>query len=189
MGQSTTPAWHVAEQLRSELLQRQIARQHQQVELLRMPVQYVQRLDELWRRLNKAITRQWYGAARRLHNELRRIQSECAAELAAVQRQLDQHVPPLPSSRELIAELEQIEDEFDAWRYDARDNALCVTTEPIELEARPARSFRDPFDAQCPGHAGAGGTWSRLRRDRPRSQSRRRLAAGHAPACGGRTPV
>ncbi len=142
MGQSSTPAWRVAEQVRCNLLERQHAQRHQQAELLRAPIQYVQRLDELWRRLSKALARQWYGAARRLHAQLHRIQQEAAAELAVLQRQFDQQrTPTLPSLRDLAAELDQIEDEFGGWRYDRRDQALSVTTEPIELEHVPLGRF------------------------------------------------
>ena len=88
----------------------------------------------LSRKLDKALLRQWHGAADRLSAELRRVCEEAVAELLNLQRMMAKPRARVPAMRELVEDLAQLEEELGGWRFDAQESALSAITEPIELE-------------------------------------------------------
>lgn len=67
----------------------------------------------------------------RLHHQLQTT----AREIQGLNGQLAcESCQPIPSLRDLLGELDQLENEFGEWRYDGSVKELSVTTEPIYLE-------------------------------------------------------
>jgi hypothetical protein len=85
-------------------------------------------------RLARAEAHHYDGAARRLREALRWSIAESERQLETWRTQLNPRLPPLPSPLELLAELEQLAEEFGELALARGSKELIATTEPITLE-------------------------------------------------------
>jgi len=81
----------------------------------------------------KAITRNWSAAARRMANQTAGALRDLPHYIAEAQRGIQASLTTIPSLRDLYGELIQLQQEFDGIRCGCKDQYLAVTTEPIEL--------------------------------------------------------
>jgi hypothetical protein len=84
--------------------------------------------------LSKAIDHGLTLILPRLHADLHAGIRALHETLAEVCQGMNQPVPAVPSVRELVDELRQLEEEFDTLTIDWKDKYVGVTTEPITLE-------------------------------------------------------
>jgi hypothetical protein len=75
----------------------------------------------------------YHGAAKRLTRRVNRFTDHLCRELDGLPAQNDSH--EIPTQGQLAGELRQIEDEFDEWKFEARERVLSVTTEAIHLDS------------------------------------------------------
>lgn len=100
---------------------------------LESAVRRLDRLNAIKHKLELCGERGWTRASQRLTSEA----EATFADIAFTAQDLQRHArrrPPLPSMRDLVADLSQLEDEFGELKYDRPEQALSVVTEPIELE-------------------------------------------------------
>lgn len=57
---------------------------------------------------------------------------------------IDTRPPKKPSLRDIVAEIDALEDEFGGWRYDPDQQVVSVTTEPVTLEGM----YLGPFEVK-----------------------------------------
>jgi hypothetical protein len=82
----------------------------------------------------KAITRNWSAAARRMANQTADALRDLPHYITEAQRLITQaSLTTIPSLRNLYGELVQLQREFDGIRCSYKNLYLAVTTEPIEL--------------------------------------------------------
>lgn len=109
---------------------------------LRYPVEQLQQLARIRHKLGLCQARQYHAAAGHLRTRLVRLLPDLIGEIESLQ-QLDKRRPvAVPSLRELVAEIQQIQQEFDSYDYNRKTRVLSVTTDPIELEGIALGPFR-----------------------------------------------
>jgi hypothetical protein len=115
---------------------------------------YRQALERTQAGLRAAAAQGWLGVASRVRRGLRGLTSAVRDVVRDTDHRLKQ--PPqqvAPELRDLVAELEQFDDEFGGLQVDLKQKTLRVTTEPIELD----EVFLGPFAIQL--------QWQRLERE------------------------
>jgi len=93
----------------------------------------------------RALHKKWYLAAERIQRRL----TSCVSDLwYALQssKQVSAQLPPVPSLRTLIAELEQLDTELGPYEFDRGNKRLSIITEDIELEEVVLGPFRIELD-------------------------------------------
>ena len=128
-------AWRVARRVRDAL---KIA-QHKREQLHDIDHHAMSSLMARWhkisRQINHARRRQWHGALSTLTAALQFVLRNIQLDLSAAKRAMDLgDETPLASMRDLLADLDQLKDEFGPWRFDGQAGMLSVTTESITLE-------------------------------------------------------
>ncbi|MEX2213242.1 MAG: hypothetical protein WD768_03890 [Phycisphaeraceae bacterium] len=133
-------AWRVAGRIREQLHKLRFNR------LLNVRHDYRDLSSHLdrWRKATRhtqlVIRKRWLGVLPAIRRSLDYLFIDLQRELTAARRITEQWEPlTIPAFRDLIADLEQIKDEFGGWQF--RDNVLSVTTEPITLESVYLGSF------------------------------------------------
>jgi hypothetical protein len=108
------------------------------------PEQTWQELRRTVSRLQLAATRGWHVASARLVEDLDYNLRTLDRELSALRQQLS--LPPRPQQittpREIVADLEALEQEFEEVTLDLKQHSLSVLTKPIELEETWLGAFR-----------------------------------------------
>ncbi len=95
----------------------------------------VARWQKITRQINHARRHEWHAALHTLTAELQFVLRNIQLDLNAARRALDyRDEPPLASMTDLLADLDQLEDEFGSWQFDSKTGTLSVTTESISLE-------------------------------------------------------
>lgn len=106
-------------------------------------------LTELAQRMNRAWRRQYLGASRRLQRRFDRQLNDLLSEInhfKATHEHDGRPDRPLPSPRQILDELRQIEDEFGGWTLENDRRTLSVQTDPITLEYLHLGPFRLALD-------------------------------------------
>jgi hypothetical protein len=93
----------------------------------------LEQLQSLSRKLALCEDRSWHHAQREQFTTLAHALRMIDSETSGIGRLIPQPVPP-SSPRELLAELDQLQEEFGSWRFDAKSQILSVTTDSIVLE-------------------------------------------------------
>ena len=128
-------AWRVAQRVRESLEIARKKREHQSDIDHHAMSSLVARWQKITRQMNNARRRQWHAAVTTLKSELQFVLRNIQMDLNAAKRAMDyRDEPPLASMTDLLADLNQLEDEFGSWQFDGRAGVLSVTTEPITLE-------------------------------------------------------
>jgi hypothetical protein len=111
-------------------------------ESLRYPVEHLQRLTRIHHKMGLCQIRQYHAAARQLRTQLGRILPDLICEIEGLQ-QMDKRRPVIvPSLRDLVGEIHQLEQEFDSYDYNRKSKTLSITTDAIELEGIELGRFR-----------------------------------------------
>lgn len=94
--------------------------------------------------LTRSVAHDRFSATSRIMTQrLQYLLQTTSCDLQVLNRQLAcDACPPIPSLRDLLGELDQLESEFGDWHYDAGAKALHVTTDAIHLEGVELGPFR-----------------------------------------------
>lgn len=128
------PRFTIAHRVRQNLL---YVRHHQQAEQLdraRAFHEQLTQLDRLQRQAHVACHRHYHGALSRLVRRIQLQLRDLHYQLEQARRVFDQPIPHVLSLRQIVRELDQLDEEFGPWDWDGREKILSVTTAPIELE-------------------------------------------------------
>lgn len=86
--------------------------------------------------------RRFYAASRQLRDQSILLLPDLICEIEGLQR-IDKHPrATVPSLRDLIDEIRQVDQEFDGYEYNRKVHTLSVTTDSIELEGVELGPFR-----------------------------------------------
>ena len=122
-------ALRIAHRVRHQLLEahaRRIVDASQQLERWRVRADHLRHPN---RHALLARDNRWAAGARRSANAARRQLRELSCDLPAIQRMYEQIAEvQVPALRDLLGELDQIEDEFGGWRLQPNPIRLCVCT-------------------------------------------------------------
>lgn len=86
------------------------------------------------RKLAKAVARRYFGAAKRLRRRAENLLNDLRIQLDTAARSVGTTPAPVPRLGDVLRELDQLADEFGSWHFDRDDQAICVLTDPIELD-------------------------------------------------------
>ena len=100
------------------------------------------RIEPLRRQLNVACVRGWAAAAREMAEGLARQARDIIYYAESVEKAASPRSDVVPSLRSLVADLQQLQEEFGEECCSFKDHVLTVTLEPIELEG----VYLGPFD-------------------------------------------
>ncbi|MEM1354988.1 MAG: hypothetical protein AAGH88_08905 [Planctomycetota bacterium] len=106
-------------------------------------------LTELAQRMNRAWRCQYHGASRRLQRRFDRQLADLVSEINFLRSNPEHDGDPgrpLPTPRQVLDELRQIEDEFGGWMLENGSRTLSVETDPITLEYLHLGRFRLALD-------------------------------------------
>ena len=118
-------------------------------------VRRLDRLSSIKDKLTVCSQRGWHRAAERLLAEALRMFQDIAFTGDALRRN-SRITTAIPSLREILADLAQIDDEFGELKYDGKEPALSVVTEPIELEGVYLGEFEIKLPLNLLGRPGRG---------------------------------
>ncbi|MEX2389234.1 MAG: hypothetical protein WD534_15255 [Phycisphaeraceae bacterium] len=149
--------WRVAQIVRDQLQRRHENAVSAWAQSGTAPQLAIEQHHRLQRRLQRAMQRQMLGSVQRIRPQMLRNLNELVRTLESVHRHLAHPPPPVPAMRELLAEIEAIEDEFGELIVELEHAVIKVRTESIELEGL----YLGPFEiqlflhdlAQSDGHA------------------------------------
>ena len=100
-----------------------------------------QRLTSVQRKLSLCRERSFSAAAGRLRTELGLVLTALRYDLEMLGRSTGSPPRVMPTFRDVVSELQQLEDEFGEWQYRRDEGCLSVVTDPIELEGVPLGPF------------------------------------------------
>lgn len=86
------------------------------------------------RKIQKANDRQWLAAAGKSKSRLERTLSDLPFLITNAKQLLEKRANRTPTFRDLLAEFNQLEDEFCCVKFDFENKTLSVTTESISLD-------------------------------------------------------
>ncbi|MEX2215185.1 MAG: hypothetical protein WD768_13710, partial [Phycisphaeraceae bacterium] len=126
-------AWRVAGRIREQLQRLEFNRlfevRHEYSDLSA----YMNRWRKSVRHTQLVAQRRWTGVLPAVRRRLDNLFTDLQRELTAARRITEQWEPlPIPSCRDLIADLGQLKEEFGGWQF--KNSNLTVSTEPITLE-------------------------------------------------------
>ena len=131
----------VAGSIRAELLQLRRNRQTEVRQKLSRLAEQMQELQTSHRKLGVCEARGWAAASTKVMNQIQRAFCDINYLVREVEQAAANSKTPVPALKEIYQELLQTDEEFDELRYDHREQMLCVSTEPIELEGVYLGSF------------------------------------------------
>jgi len=140
------PLWRLAEAIRLRLLVGSCGRIDQVGMQLDKLVEPLAEFQKIKRGLAICRDRNWPAAARVLTARLDSVVSNVPYFMEHINRASKAAFSPVPSLRDLHADLEQLIEEFGAIRYDRGQRRLVVVTEPIELEGTYLGEFEIRLD-------------------------------------------
>lgn len=126
--------WRAAELVRDQLHRRRQFQLGAWVQAGTTPLSAFDRHAHLQRRLQCAQRRELPVAADRLRQQMVSVLRDLRVTLEGVVTPLSHPLPPLPTMRELVEELDALEGEFGQLTVDLSARRLAVQTEAIELE-------------------------------------------------------
>lgn len=109
---------------------------------MRYTVERLSQLNRIHHKLSLCQIRKYHAAAKQLQTQVVRILPDLVCEIEGL-RQMDKRRPVIvPSLRDLVGEIQQIQQEFDRYEYNRKTQMLSVATEPIELQDIALGPFR-----------------------------------------------
>lgn len=124
----------MAQAIQSVLARAAKERWFDQLDQLGVLTDRLERLSTLKRKLTLCRIRGYHAAAQRVAGQSELLVSQLASESETLRRSLPKGPTPVPSLRELVEELEQLEAEFGTLELNLHPLWVSVRTEPIELE-------------------------------------------------------
>jgi len=124
----------LAERIHDQLKHLQASRYSDLVHRIDRLIEDVDGLRPVSDRLVFCLGRGWNAACDSLTDRLRQGVSDLPHLSGEIERVVDLSKAPLPPVREILAELQQAQEEFETLRYQEDADLLIVTTEAIELE-------------------------------------------------------
>jgi hypothetical protein len=124
----------IAETIHHQLQLLQVARF---TEVIRRTVHLMENMDEVRRTANLlaiCLGRKWNTAADQMADRIAQNLRDLPYDAGEVGRMVDACKLKLPAVRDILADLEQAQEEFEQFRYAEDDDLLIVTTDVIELE-------------------------------------------------------
>ncbi len=85
------------------------------------------------RRIQKALGHQWLAAARKCRTRLERALIDLPYLISNAQQFIARPVNKVPTFRDLMAEFQQLEEEFGDVTFDMDNQSISITTESIDL--------------------------------------------------------
>ena len=109
----------------------------QYIELLTKTAKLQEKLIEVATetgKIRKSIDHQWLSAATKSKVRLERALNDLPYLISNSKQFIARPVNPAPTFRDLMAEFEQIDDEFGGVTFDMENQTISITTEAIELD-------------------------------------------------------
>jgi len=92
------------------------------------------KIESARRNLATCLARGWPAAAGKLVEHMRAVLPDVSYFVAGAERAIAESQPKLPAARDIIEELQQIEEEFGQVKLGAKAGTVSVVTEPIEFD-------------------------------------------------------
>jgi len=127
-------ALRLAEMIRDQLRLLQASRHREVIRRMRELTQKLTHLNRLGELLSFSLDRDWRAAAADVVERLLCAIRDLPYHAGQVERTVETGKGKLPSVRDILADIEQLAEEFEEYKYDKDKQLLVVTTEPIELE-------------------------------------------------------
>jgi len=159
MDETTRRLVRAAQEIRAKLLDLRRARWRLLAEKLGGVLGRLDAIALARRRLAVCAERGYEGAAQKCAAGVEPSLRDLSYQLQDVQRAPWDDAMPVPSARELLQDLRQLEDEFGEVKYQRRDKTLSVTTDPITLEDVALGPFDIVLDLPSLADARLGGTY------------------------------
>lgn len=102
----------------------------------------VEQLQNIRHQVRRCAHRGYLAPANRIRERGIQTLVELHRETEHILGQYDYSSSPIPTVRNIVNDLMQLEDEFPAWRYEGTQRTLIVSTDPIELKG----IYLGPFD-------------------------------------------
>lgn len=123
----------LANDIRDELL----ALQRRQIlswsEHMKLVTTHLESLMTIQRKLILCRPRRFYAAAQHVREQSVRMLPDLICEIEALKRVDQRPLASVPSTRDLVDEIHQLDQEFDGYEYNTKLHTLSVSTDPIEL--------------------------------------------------------
>lgn len=132
----------IANTMRDRLQALARERQGTAAESLRTFLAGCQKLAGFSQRWARAIGRNWPAASDRMEGKIARALSDLGYQREHVCNALQEIQPVIPSIRQIVEALQQIEDDFGLPHIDLANERIAVVTEPIILEGVSLGPFR-----------------------------------------------
>ncbi len=121
---------------------------------LRYMVERQQQLIRIHHKLTLCESRRFYAASKHLRDQAVRLLPDMICEIEGLQQMERRRPVIVPSLRELLGEIEQLQQEFDRYDYNRKTQILSITIDPIELQEIELGPFR--IDLHLAGLASLG---------------------------------
>lgn len=132
----------IAQCIRERLLLLRWRQSRAKQQKLAQMMEPTEQLVRIHRLLTKAGRHCYEGACKRLLSRAGRTINDIQYHMSNVNSALAISTPTVPGVGDLLRELDQTEQEFGSWSYEAHDDTVRVTTDAIELEGR----YLGPFE-------------------------------------------
>ena len=120
-------------------------RRSRYLELMRRLTTSVGQLQELAaesRKMGISVTRGWFSAADRCCSRTSRLLIDTSYSLSQVKQFAESPQMKTPTLSLLVAELDQVQDEFGSVDFDKAEDSICIVTDPITLDGTPLGPFK-----------------------------------------------
>jgi len=126
--------WQIASAIRQRVLVLQNLRYVDLQGEFQNVISDLEDLSRVKRNLELCMNRGWWAAATSVADQAARLTRNVPFSCQQMERIVNARVPFIPTIREVLAELQEAEEEFDELRYYPENNCLAVVTEAVELQ-------------------------------------------------------
>lgn len=102
----------------------------------------LQQLTRLRHKVELCRSRSYPAALTHLQTQVVRLLPDLICEIEVLQRMAERPQAAVPSLRDMVGEIHQLDQEFGGYDYNPKTHILSVTTDPIELEGIELGPFR-----------------------------------------------
>ena len=141
----------IAQKIQEQLQLAKIYRISQLQTQMSILLEHLDQYQALRRKLGICASRSWTAAANKLTSCVANLLRDIPSMASSVEWSIGPCQAQVPCLGELLADLEQAQQEFPTLKYDPEEQILSVTTEPIELEGIYLGDFE--IRLQIPGLA------------------------------------
>ena len=124
----------IAGLIRDQLVLLKVRRHREIRRHLETLVYPLEQLQQSRNRLALCLDKEWHVAASSITGGIGRFLIELSVASDVLERSLDLSEVGIPSLRDVVAELDQVRQEFPGLRYYPQEKILAAVTEPVELE-------------------------------------------------------